>query len=215
MVLIYSAVFPILLIPFSIVLMNYFEKIYSLMPSLEITENSPLFGVVLAFFYVYFLRDLKKFVLPRLLLVSTIVGVLIPKFFIFAIPFLSLNLCKLSDEVKYGKTLVKVALIINLLFTIYFLPIDLIQFPPKQFEHQAVQEFVKLCETENCHNDWTLGHLIHYYGGQTNEHSGHNASFDITKQENAFILSNQDINCLVVKQYSNNIFGNNLKIYDC
>ncbi len=213
----------LLLIPISLFLLfNYYDTIInSLIPNQLVKENSIFLGLTYLFFYAPFIYLSKNISFPhqKLFFILVLLGVLNAKFFVLALPLLALSLVKVFKEKdeQLNFVMVSMALIVCVVFSISFLPIDSIKYAPKFYEHQAVKDLVFYSNLNNKEtvNDWEFGHMVWFYGGKTKHHSGFNNSFEIEKQTNAIVLTRHEMSCPAIKQYENNLLGYNLTLYDC
>jgi len=101
----------------------------------------------------------------------------------------------------------------------FSLPIGLGSLHPNSIEHEAVQDLVNLGVDENrfLFNDWSYGHMVYYYGGATYQRASPDRKLIVGSQsfKNGLVLTRQDLNCGLVKQYDNQTIIGTLKLYRC
>lgn len=195
------------------------QTINSIIPNFLVTENSPVIGLLIFTIYASFLWAFKTPKMPQIpypltTIFLVVLGTLNPKFFILAVPFIALYLSEIYHATRYKKAMLAVALTLSVCFSIPLLPFEEITYSPKPSEFKAAQEIVKLSQEtgKEIKNDWTFGHLIRYYGGKTNMHSGGN--WEVNSDKNTVVLTRKNLNCILVKNYSiNPIYP--LKLYSC
>jgi len=205
------------------ILSNSFGILSTLAPKLGIVENSFFYGLIYSGIYVYFLRENKQHNYPYLLmfLPMALIGTLNPKYFILAVPFFALAMCWLVENTKNSSWILVMAVILNLGFAISYMPIGFVGKAPKTFEVQGVKDLIDLNRSldKPIANDWGLGHMVWFYGGQTEMHSGPpgEGDWNMEKQVNRVTLTYNKVskNCVLLNEYGWNPFGETLKLYDC
>lgn len=194
-------------------------------PRPEIVENDPIRGLLRTIFYgaVFLLSMKTRKVLHWPLFWTTLFlltfGTLNPKFFILTLPFLALVIIHAYNVTPQAAK--NNMLLVMLAFSIVP-PADLILdgISPKAHHVQAVKETIAYNNTHDVNeyiaNDWTYGHLIHYYGGKTKEHSGPN-DHNLFAAKNQLVLTGLRLPCTVIKQYEFDVAGLNspLTLYKC
>jgi len=214
---IFEPLFLIFVIP---MLFLFFGLLFNgILPDFGVNENNPLKGVLaFLFFQIFWLlprtRKVFDFDFKKLTIVLIGVGLLNPKFMILAIPMLSLTLSKVYSmlDVENRKKMIALTMVLVVGFA---LPIGLGSLHPSLIEHEAVKDLVEYSVDLNkpIANDWSYGHLVYFYGGETNNHSTYNNKFG--SYVNSVVLSRQDLNCSIIKEYPSNPLEGNMKIYDC
>ena len=218
-ILIFTILEPKLLL-LTIPLLAYFQMqlIQPLLPRPEIRENLIWDGLMLTGFFMFHwwgkkLPELHFYYLP-ITITFILIGIINPKFIILAIPFLSLTILKVYENSNESdkNVLIKISVFTAIIFSLSIYAFQ----GPTQTEHTAVQETIQYANQHdlNIANDWTYGHLIYYYGEITKQHSGP-GDYNLNQMPNKAILSREDLNCVIVKQYTFPIQGNALRLYNC
>lgn len=194
----------------------------SFLPRFEIVENNPIMRLWNYIFYgIIFLLGIKNqeafnWFFPRLTIFFFLIGLINPKFIILAIPFFSLTLVKVYKTAPQNA---KNNMILAMLgFAIVWPSFIIVHgLEPRAYEHQAAQDIVDYAKQNNLEiaNDWTYGHLINFYGGKTNQHSGP-GDYNLFKMPNKAILTGERLPCKIVKQYEPDYEINSpLTLYQC
>jgi len=218
--LIFTIFEPLLLLFTIPLLLLFFGSLFGgILPDFAVNENNPLQGVLaFLFFQIFWLLPRTKkvfdFDFKKLTIVLVGVGLLNPKFMVLAIPMLSLTLSKVYSMLDSNNKKKMVALSMVLVVG-FALPIGLGSLHPSLIEHEAVKDLVEYSVDLNkpIGNDWSYGHLVYFYGGETYNHSTwqrKSSSFG-----NSVVLSRKDLNCGIIKEYPSNPLEGNMKIYDC
>lgn len=222
---------PLLLLIIAPILYIFFDTILkNIIPNFHITENSPITG--LNFFILYgiwwiqekwFLKGKYPYLFTSIPLM--LFALINPKFFILALPFFALTMVNFYEDLQPNsqKGLIAFAIVLTLFSSIGFLPIEYTQYPPKNYEHQAVKDLIQTTQDYNKQlvNDWQLGHMIWYYNGETQIHSGEGSpgQWNVTGRTNAIVLTrhtpDENRNCQILKQYDQNPLGYSLRLWNC
>jgi len=178
--LFYYSIFELglLIIAVPVLLILFVDLVYAILPNFGVDENNPFRFVrqTMMFFLLFLLSNSLRSI-PRnkwvLALPLLLVGLLSPKFLILLtplIPLLLIHAWKNASELTKG-FMVPLAVVVGL---IYIIQIGISWHGPYDYEHDLVQEAIRLASDENkiLGNDWGLGHLVFYYGGNTLNHSG-------------------------------------------
>jgi len=194
------------------------------LPRFDVQENNPINGIKNFIFYMGMLLFGKRGHKPEipyfpLTFLLTLFGILNPKYFLLAIPFLALTIVNVykntSEDNK--KMIIMIALSLNLAWA---LTIGLSNLAPTEQTLEAVQEFNEYSEQNNLAkaNDWQYGHLIFFYGGTSRQHSGP-SDFNIFEVKDHAVLTQQElVHCELIKEYPSQSILNAippLKIYRC
>ena len=206
---------PLVIIFFSMILGGF-------LPRLDVNESNPFLGMVaFVFFLIPFTLARNKLVFnfpyQKLSLAMIGVGLINPKFMILALPFIGLALANAysiaREEKKQLMLLVATMCIIG-----FSLPIGLGTLHPAQFEHTAVQDAMQLAFDENktLVNDWSYGHMVYYYGGETYQRASPARKLKLEHNlTSKIVLTRLDLNCLTIKTYDNPVITPSLKLYRC
>ena len=92
-----------------------------------------------------------------------IIGLISPKFAFLMIPYLALGLIQIKNKLLFQ--VIDYATITIILLSFIFILVA----PPTTAEHQAIEIGIQKAKetSQQINNDWYLGHMINYYGGQT------------------------------------------------
>lgn len=227
--LLFSAFNFIYLIPTLILSFFYHVRIFaSFLPRFDVQENFLAWGLLMITFYLVgkcgfatlgsWEYHLKKFEPPfKWITISLIIfGIINPKFFVLGIPLFALATAKFNADLDKKEKLKLLGSCIGV-FIIWgatFSSLPIIQNPPYGYVHEAVNDAITLGKSTKkmLANDFEYGHLIWFYGGKTNNHSGPG---DKLPDANSIILSRYDYNCSIVKTYDAPLFGQALRLYNC
>lgn len=194
-----------------------------IIPNLNVNENNFLQGSFTMIFYIFFLifpKNKKVFEFPfrRLTLVTIAFGLINPKFMILALPFIGLALAHAYSIAKdVGKQ--KMMLFATIFIIGFSLPIGLGTLHPSVIEHDAIQDLIELSvvEDKNLFNDWSYGHMVYYYGAESNQYATYHRRLNPEEDDytDSVVLTRFDLNCFLVKQYDKPILTSPLKLYEC
>jgi hypothetical protein len=142
-----------------------------------VSENNPLHGFLFFFVYFVFLKELNFWRFPFLLmsLGTVFLGVVNPKFFIFAVPFLAIGLCRVYiDFSRERLALLVLGCIFLVVWATPLSPFLGFETTPHSLELELVEEGVWFAEFtgKKLVNDWELGHVVSFFGGVPSHHSG-------------------------------------------
>ena len=191
-----------------------------LMPRLQVAENHPVKGAINFMFYIAFImfgsgKKIIDFYFPLITTFFILLGFINPKFMILGIPFYALFILKIwqSATPTNKKIILLFAITLNIAWgaTLFFHTTS-----PLPGELIASQEIVEYSEQtgKTIKNDWGFGHLIRYYGGETAYHSTF-PNIDLNGHSEAVILSRNEIECEIIKQYDDPILAPPLILYNC
>lgn len=214
---------PILLIiTFHLIVTYYVMILGPLLPDLNVNENNPLQGVFTMIFYIFMLifpKNKRVFDFPYrgITLVTIAYGLINPKFMILALPFIGLALAHAySIAHEIGKQ--RMMLIATITIIGFSIPIGLGTLHPSAIEHDAIVDTVQLASDENktLFNDWGYGHMVIFYGGETEQYATYHRR--LSEEEDyggSIVLTRFDLDCPLVKQYDNPVLTSPLKLYNC
>lgn len=202
----------VLIVSFPLLLFFFGELSSGLIPNFGVDENNPFkfFRQVTVFFTLFLAsNDLKSVSRKKWLMALPFlaVGLFNPKFLILLTPFISLILI---EAWKNGDRLTRrfMTPLATIFAIIFILQIGFGWHGPTETEHDFVQESIRLANDQNLFldNDWGLGHLIFFYGGETPRHS----SIAEISCSDCIVLSYLEFpNCKVLQE------ENKLSIYKC
>ena len=173
-------------------------------------------------FYIFFLifpKNKKVFEFPhrKITLITIAFGLINPKFMVLALPFLGLGLAHAYSIAKeLGKQ--RMMLIATICIIGFSIPIGLGTLHPSQIEHNGIQDLIELSviEDKNLFNDWGYGHMVFYYGAESNQYATYHRRLTVDMDFNdSIVLTRLDLDCDLVKQYDKPILTNSLKLYNC
>jgi hypothetical protein len=209
-------IFPV----FGIVIYKLSDFVSAALPNYKVSENNPLVGLSLSLPFVL-LQGLKmEFPIARLSIPLMILGIINPKFFILALPLLGISVYLYLKNNQYMKIGIIFALTLCLVNAVSIVGIFSNEYSPKNNDVLASKEIVEYSATYNkaITNDWDLGHIIHYYGGKTEEYAGYKGN-DLNNLTDVLILTKKDINCSIIREYPGFMDfiakESRLKIYNC
>ena len=160
-----------------------------------ILEYAPFYGFVWFLFLIpgiLGLKDRKGLWLPTIILV--VLAAFVPKFGLFLVPFLVVGLTlfvKASPRKRDFFTGLAVMLVVGMVLPIFLQP----PFP----EMLEASEFaVQQSEDGLVQNEWTLGYLVKYYGGQTKYFSSPDPPF---AAEPGIVATRLDLNCKKLREF--------------
>lgn len=218
----YAFSFTPLLLVLAIVLVFFFEKFFTgLFGNILVLENNLFNGVW--YFLMFFLWQKKGMVVSffdkSLFLCLLIIALVNPKFFILVLPLLAFNLAKffVNSDKKTRLGLLCFGFVLNLFWILAISLLWVTPYPPISIETEAVQDLIDLGveKDKETINDWSLGHLVWFYGGETRFHSGYGLDVNAGK-ENKIVLTRKNLkNCEKIKQYQKTLLGKNLTLYNC
>jgi len=194
----------------------------SALPRFDVNENNPLQGMLSVLFFIgqlVFPRTKRVFNFPYfwLTMFFVVFGLINPKFMILALPLIGLALANAFNLASVdGKQ--KMLLVASICIIGFSLPIGLGSLHPNSIEHEAVQDLVNLGVDENkvLFNDWSYGHMVYYYGGETNQRASPDRQLDVNNSfENVLVLTRHDLNCGLIKKYDAPSVIGALKLYRC
>lgn len=199
---------PLIFLPALVMAFIHFpELINNLVPRFEIAENNPIRGLWNFILYgVVFLIGFKnnkealKWYFPFLTIFFILLGILNPKLFFLALPFTALTILKIYEVTTQESKNIMVLAMIGLALV---WPTSMLTtgYQPYEWQHHAAIDTVEYAQAfdVNIQNDWTYGHLIHYYGGQTKEHSGP-GEYEFVLHDRV-ILTEEKLPCQIVTEY--------------
>jgi len=195
-------------------------NVFNINIDMSVAENFLGNSIIFSCQYLIFLKKVFFYNMNYLFIFFLAIGFLNAKLFILCLPFYSLvlfyNFSKLYPDSG------KIVLIIGglAMFIIFSMPLTgygLTQSYPNTQEHEVVQEFIHLAheKEQTIHNDWTLGHLINFYKGYTEDHSGGFNILELNHYKNSLVLTRHDLNCEIIKTYPAQLIEKPLTIYQC
>ena len=210
----------LLLIAIPILLLFGPTLVTQIIPRLQIAENHPVKGIINFMFYIVFImfgsgKKILDFYFPILTIFFILIGIINPKFMILGIPFYALAILKIyqSATPDNKKRILLLAITLNIAWS---LTLIFHTTSPSYPEIIATKETVEYAQQNNLliANDWQFGHLIIYHNGQTQQHSTY-GDYNLMEMPNKAILSRQEINCQIIKQYDQHPIIPSLKLYKC
>jgi len=178
-------------------------------PSFTVLENLPAFGLLLQAFLLNSLMFVKyvPLMIPPIAFFSLITFINM-KFSIHLTYLLSIAATKQFQESK--SKVMKYMPIAGIIIVSSFLAFSVVDLPPSPQELSAVEFAVSEAKGQTICNDWSVGHLIQFYGGQPLVKGG-------GKQEcqtciDCIVLSHREFNCPIINGATKE---NELKVYRC
>ena len=210
----------LLLLTIPILVMFWSELVTSVIPRLQISENHPIKGIINFMFYIVFImfgsgKKIIDLYFPMITIFFILLGIINPKFMILGIPFYALAILKIwqSATPEKKKVILLLAITLNIAWagSLFFHTTQ-----PLYQELVASEEIVEYSEQTGkpIKNDWGLGHLIRYYGGQTAYHSTY-PNIDLNGHSESVILSRREMDCEQIKQYDQPLLAPPLILYEC
>jgi hypothetical protein len=220
----YALLLPFLFLPllllFFVKEINFVDILTKLWQTLfgnpDVQESNP----VLTIFYLWvgyfsYFRNLN-FYMKWFTILFVIIGLFNPKFLILGLPLFTLSLIKAYNEKtpKDQEETLYAIMIISSVMTIMMFIVS-----PTPTDHESIIDGLELSQQYNkpISNDWELGHLVFYYGGTTLDAWG--GIHDLNHIKNSIIVTKQDLNCPLLKTYSDPFNFAHLKqenkIYNC
>jgi len=210
----------LLLIP--IILLKQEEFFGHLTPKFLVSENHPIKALLnLVFYWVFLMFSSGHRITKEKLGLATIIAIIIsflnPKLMIIFIPLFGLMILQVYDNASEinKKKIICLALVFNVAWG---LSINGASNSPTDTELIGAQETVKYAKENNLiiRNDWGLGHLILYYGGETPNHSYYSKQ-SYLQEPNSAVLSRIPLDCFRVKEFDYPLmpFVESLTLYHC
>ena len=186
----YSILFwPLLFASIPLIVVIYFQYLENFLPNLGVVENFPFLAVFLCFFSLFGLAAI-----PRKLKVATffffVVALANAKWSVFLFPLLGVGLAGVwSSRGQFFRNVAFMAVVVSFLISLVLVFV----FPPTFVQVEAIRFAIEDSNGELIYNDWTVGHVVEYYGGRALARSG-GLQPDLNCSD-CVVLTVQDSNC--------------------